>query len=66
MAISYETDVKPLFRELDRRSMLRRMAPNNARAILDEVEHGRMPCDNPWPQKWVDRFRQWIADGKLA
>jgi hypothetical protein len=31
--------------------------------ILARVEDGSMPCDEPWPQERIDRFKQWMADG---
>jgi hypothetical protein len=70
-ALSYETDVKPLFRERDRESM--RFAfdlwshddvSSNADAILDRLRAGSMPCDGAWPQAQVDLFARWIEEGK--
>lgn len=70
-ALSYETDVKPLFRERDRESM--RFAfdlwshddvSSNADAILDRLRTGSMPCDGTWPQARVDLFARWIDEGK--
>jgi hypothetical protein len=69
--LSYETDVKPLFRERDRESM--RFAfdlwshddvSSNADAILDRLRTGSMPCDGTWPQARVDLFARWIDEGK--
>jgi hypothetical protein len=71
VTVSFETDVKPLFREGDRRTM--RFAfdlwshddvGQNADAILDRLERGDMPCDRAWPEQQVDLFRRWIESGK--
>jgi hypothetical protein len=69
--MSFESDIKPLFREGDRRTM--RFAfdlwshddvGQNADAILDRLERGDMPCDRAWPEQQVDLFRRWIESGK--
>jgi hypothetical protein len=69
--MSFESDIKPLFREGDRRTM--RFAfdlwshddvSQNADAILDRLERGDMPCDRAWPEQQVDLFRRWIESGK--
>jgi hypothetical protein len=69
-AVSYETDVKPLFRESDRDAMLSHFdlwsyddVSEHADAILANVEAGRMPCDGAWPADRVDVFRRWLAQG---
>ena len=33
--------------------------------ILDVLEAGTMPCDEPWPAERVAVFRRWIDDGRL-
>lgn len=70
-SLSFETDVKPLFRERDRRSMAfafdlgsHRDVGEHADAILDRLEAGTMPCDGAWPAAQVELFRRWIAGGK--
>ena len=69
--ISFERDVKGLFRESDQRSM--RFAfdlwdiadvRSNAESILERLEDGSMPCDRGWSPAQIDLFRRWIADGK--
>ncbi len=69
--ISFETDVKPLFRERDRSSMEFAFdlwsaddVSQNADAILDRLKAGTMPCDGAWPKAQVDLFERWIAGGK--
>jgi hypothetical protein len=68
---SFETDVKPLFRERDRESMLKAFdlwsyddVSQNADAILARLQDGTMPCDGAWPSADVDTFQRWIEGGK--
>ena len=72
-SVSFERDVKPLFRERDRRSMQSFFdlwsyddVRDNADAILDRVSDGSMPCDSEWSQEQVDLFQRWIDDGTPA
>ena len=69
----FEEDVKPLFREGDRKAM--RFAfdlwslddvSTHADTILDRLEAGTMPCDGAWPADRVAVFRRWIDAGKPA
>ena len=69
--LSFETTVKPLFRESDRASMefafdlwSNEDVSENADAILDRLEDGTMPCDEPWPAAQIEVFRRWIESGK--
>jgi hypothetical protein len=71
--VSYEADVKPLFREGDRRAMLSAFdlwsyddVSAHADAILRAVATGAMPCDTAWPQEQVDVVRRWLETGKPA
>jgi len=71
--MSFETDIKPLFRERDRGAMLKVFdlwsyddVKANADAILGQVEAGTMPCDGPWPDDRVATFRDWVAAGTPA
>jgi hypothetical protein len=71
--VSFETDVKPLFRELDHRSMQSHFdlwsyedVSEHADAILSTLKAGRMPCDGAWPQAQVDLFEQWVDGGKAS
>jgi hypothetical protein len=79
MALSYATDIKPLFTDLDHSHMLQ--APSfarmdlwsyadvkkNASRILSAVQSGIMPPDDsgeqPWDQTRIDTFQQWINEG---
>jgi hypothetical protein len=67
---SYATDIKPLFRERDRGSMLSAFdlwsyedVVQNKDAILGRLTDGSMPCDGPWPGEQVEVFRGWVAAG---
>jgi hypothetical protein len=68
--VGFERDIKPLFRERDRRSMLGSFdlwsyddVRANADAILDRVSDGSMPCDTAWSAEQVDVLQRWIDLG---
>jgi len=68
---SFVTDIKPLFREGDRRSMEFAFdlwsyddVSQNADAILGRLRNGSMPCDGAWPEDQIQRFQGWIESGK--
>lgn len=72
MALSFAKDIRPLFRDdPDVDAMkpfgLDLSAYDDVKAhadnILAHLEDGSMPCDEPWPQAQIDRFKQWIEDG---
>jgi hypothetical protein len=69
--MSFETDIRPMFRERDRESMLSHFAlwshddvSQDADAILERLEDGSMPCDGPWPEAQIELFRDWVNGGK--
>jgi hypothetical protein len=69
--LSFENDVKPLFRERDRESMRRAFdlwsyddVSQHADAIFDRLQEGTMPCDGAWPKAQVDLFQRWAESGK--
>jgi truncated hemoglobin YjbI len=71
--ISFEQHVRPLFRDVDRRSM--RFAfdlwshedvAQHADAIFARLQAGTMPCDGAWPDDRVEAFARWIDAGKPA
>jgi len=71
--VSFEKDVKPMFRERDRSSMEFAFdlwslddVSEYADAILARLKAGTMPCDGAWPQAQVDLFARWVASGKAA
>ena len=72
-ALSFESDVKPLFREQDRVSMSfhfdlwsRDDVDQHAPAILARLRDGTMPCDGAWPPERVAVFERWLEAGKPA
>jgi hypothetical protein len=71
--IGYAADIKPLFRERDRSSMLSHFdlwayddVSDHATAILAKLERGSMPCDGAWPVDRVEVFRSWLEQGPPA
>ena len=71
--LSFERDIKPLFRAKDRDSMLRAFdlfdyddVVENADAIVGTLRSGQMPCDGAWPAGQVDTLQQWIDQGTPA
>jgi hypothetical protein len=73
--VSFENDVRPLFRERDRAAMLqvakfdlweRDDVAEHSQDILKRLEDGSMPCDQAWPEDRVGVFRRWIGAGMPA
>jgi hypothetical protein len=69
--VSFESDIKPLFREKDRQSMLRAFdlwayhdVQSHADSIAERLKNGSMPCDGAWPAEKVELFERWIENGK--
>jgi hypothetical protein len=71
--LTYWKDIRPKFRDVpDIRDMKRHGIKlddpndvvNRADDIYSRLEDGSMPCDNPWPQDWIDTFGCWIQTGK--
>src|SRR4029077_15613948 len=69
--LSFETDIKPLFRELDQQSMQRAFdlwshddVSRHADAILARLQAGTMPCDGAWAEAQAELFRRWSESGK--
>jgi hypothetical protein len=73
MALSFATDIRPLFREgdidcmkpngveLDNYAWMR--VPANAQSVYGEVSNGSMPPDEPWPADRVELFKKWMDAG---
>jgi CDGSH-type Zn-finger protein/truncated hemoglobin YjbI len=68
--VSFEANIKPLFREHDRMSMTfafdlwsRGDVQAHAAGILDQLSSGTMPCDSAWPPEKVQVFRHWTESG---
>lgn len=69
--LSYAKDIKPLFRSKDVEAMRPRLDLSSykdvsswAESILSHLEDGSMPCDGRWQKADLDKFRQWVKDGK--
>lgn len=67
---SFEADIRPLFRQKDRSSMLRHFdlwsvddVRRNAERIYGALASDEMPCDEPWPDASKELLRQWIDGG---
>jgi hypothetical protein len=68
--VTYEQDIRPLFRDRDIQSMSFAFDLSsyddvraNAEAIYERLATGSMPCDGRWPAEDVERFRTWIDEG---
>jgi hypothetical protein len=69
--LSFNADIKPLFREKDHDSMLKAFdlwscadVKSHADAIALRLKDGSMPCDGPWPPERVELFERWVAQGE--
>jgi hypothetical protein len=70
--ISFERQIKPLFRDGDRQSMKWAFdlwsyddVVRNSDAILDRLRAGTMPCDGAWPDEQIAVFQEWVEAGHL-
>jgi hypothetical protein len=68
--LSFERDVRPLFRQKDRDSMLKAFdlwsrsdVQVHQDAILQRLGDGTMPCDGAWPPGHIATLQRWIAGG---
>jgi hypothetical protein len=69
-SITFTDAIRPLFREEDRDAMEAWFdlwswddVRHNAADILERIEDGSMPCDDPWPEERIALFREWLAAG---
>jgi hypothetical protein len=67
---SFETDIRPLFRESDRAAMLKMFdlwsyadVRTHAPQIAEQLQAGTMPCDGAWSADDVMKFTDWISSG---
>jgi hypothetical protein len=67
---SFANEVRPLFRDKDVQSMKFMFdlsshsdVRDNAADILETVENGSMPCDQPWTPTQVSLLKTWIDEG---
>jgi hypothetical protein len=72
-SVSYESDIKPLFRDKDRERMEFAFdlwsyedVKENAPLILERLSDGDMPCDGAWPDDQVALFKRWVESGTPA
>jgi hypothetical protein len=72
-ALSFERDIKPLFRASDRAAMSKAFdlwsaadVAAHGDAILGRLREGSMPCDGPWPAAQVQTFATWLGAGAPA
>jgi hypothetical protein len=72
MALSFATDIRPLFRDSPDVDTMKRMGLDlssyedvkaNAAGIYARVEDGTMPCDDAWPKEQVSLFKRWMDEG---
>lgn len=68
--LSFEGDIKPLFRESDRAAMSKAFdlwsagdVAAHGDAIAARLRDGSMPCDGPWPPERVATFTSWLEGG---
>jgi len=73
MALSFATDIRPLFRDGDIACMKGAgvalgdaawmCVPANAQLVYGAVTAGKMPPDAPWPAARIELFKQWMDAG---
>jgi CDGSH-type Zn-finger protein/truncated hemoglobin YjbI len=68
--VSFSRHIKPLFRSRDQQSMSFAFdlwnyadVKSSAKAILERLQSGSMPCDRPWDQPKLQTFQRWVATG---
>ena len=71
--VSFDSDIKPLFRERDRGAMKFFVdlwsyddVVRESDAILERLSDGSMPCDGAWDDERIALFQRWIDGGKAA
>lgn len=68
--VSFAADIRPLFREKDRESMLKAFdlweyddVVSHQDAIVKALAGGSMPCDGAWSADQVALLQRWVAGG---
>ena len=71
-SISFQKDIKPLFREQDIEAMKSRFdlskyeeVKEQADKIYPRLKDGSMPSDGQWPRQDLDKFKTWMDTGYL-
>jgi len=70
-ALSFATDVRPLFREKDIKAMKAmgidlssyENVKKRAQHIYARLSAKEMPCDGPWSENNVQKLKEWIDSG---
>lgn len=71
-ALSFKTDIRPLFRTRDRTAMQAVAGfdlfdyddvSQRAQEIAARLKDGTMPCDAAWPPEQIEIFERWVAEG---
>ena len=73
MALSFATDIRPLFRAedidcmksmgVDLEDSAWMCVPANAQSVYGTLSEGTMPPDEPWPADRVSLFKEWMDSG---
>jgi hypothetical protein len=73
MALSFATDIRPLFRDedidcmkamgIDLNDPAWMCVPANAQSVYGAVADGSMPPDEPWVADRVSLFKKWMDAG---
>jgi hypothetical protein len=73
MALSFATDIRPLFRDDDIECMTPMgvalddsawmCVPENAQGVYERLADGTMPPGEPWPEERVSLFKSWMDAG---
>lgn len=76
MALSFTTDIRPLFRDGDIKCMEKAgvklndpawmCIPANAQSVYAAVSAGKMPPDAPWAPDRISLFKRWMDAGYPA
>ncbi len=68
--LSFERDIRPLFRDKDRASMLKAFdlwshsdVVAHQNPIASQLAKGTTPCDGAWSSDRVAVFQRWVAEG---
>jgi hypothetical protein len=68
--LSFERDIRPLFRETDRSAMLKSFdlwwypdVVQHHEVIIARLADGSMPCDRHWAPGELASIRTWVLDG---
>lgn len=72
MSLSFASDIRPLFRDSPDVDTMKRIGldlssyevvKEQAQGIYSKLADGGMPCDEPWPEDQVVKFKSWMDDG---